>query len=147
MIVVIDTNVLIQALSPRHTNAVISAAWRAGRFEWAFSTDILNEYFEVITLMLGPSTWAELCELLDFAETKPGYVIKVSPAYHFLAIPSDRDDDKFADCAITTHADFIINNDRHFRPLNNAGYKPQPISPKAFIERFLSDSPYPCLPF
>jgi uncharacterized protein len=141
MNVVIDTNVLVQMLSPRHTNAVISDAWKAGRFEWAFSTDILNEYCEVVTAMLGRSTWAELCALLDFAETKPGYVIEVSPAFHFLAIPSDRDDDKFADCAINAHADSIVTNDRHFRPLHNAGYKPQPISPEVFIERFLSDSP------
>ena len=91
--------------------------------------------------MLGARPWTEFCDLLDFAEQHSDYVIQVSPAFHFLAIPSDRDDDKFADCAITAHADFIITSDKHFRPLTNAGYKPQPITPELFIERYLNACP------
>jgi hypothetical protein len=35
MIVVLDTNVVLQALSPRHPYALIMDAWFAGRFIWA----------------------------------------------------------------------------------------------------------------
>jgi len=42
----------------------------------------------------------------------------------------------FTDCAIAAHADYVITDDRHFAPLANAGYKPQPITPQAFIEQY-----------
>jgi uncharacterized protein len=50
---------------------------------------------------------------------------------------ADRDDDKFADCAITANADFIVTSDAHFRVLAGSGYRPQPITPEMFIERVL----------
>ncbi|MEO5913852.1 MAG: hypothetical protein ABIS50_06440 [Luteolibacter sp.] len=53
---------------------------------------------------------------------------------------ADRDDDKFADCAITADADFIVTSDSHFRVLNGSGYRPQPITPEAFIDRYLSEA-------
>ncbi len=53
-----------------------------------------------------------------------------------MTIPADPDDNKFANCAIATHADFVITDDRHLGPLANAGYHPQPITPMAFIERY-----------
>lgn len=48
----------------------------------------------------------------------------------------DPDDNAFTDCAITAGADCIITDDAHFAPLANAGYKPQPITPAEFIERY-----------
>jgi predicted nucleic acid-binding protein len=59
----------------------------------------------------------------------------------FRTISADRDDDKFADCAITVNADFIITRDVHFRPLIGSGYRPQPIRPEIFMERFLMPTP------
>jgi predicted nucleic acid-binding protein len=46
-------------------------------------------------------------------------------------------DGSFADCAISVHADFIITEDGHFKPMLGSGYKPQPISPAEFISKFL----------
>ncbi len=40
MIVVLDTNVVLQALNQRHPFAVILNAWHARRFIWALSTDM-----------------------------------------------------------------------------------------------------------
>ena len=53
MMVVLDTNVLLQALNPRHEYARIMDDWYAGRFIWAVSTDILMEYREVFPHLLG----------------------------------------------------------------------------------------------
>jgi hypothetical protein len=36
------------------------------------------------------------------------------------------------------HADYVITEDRHFRSLAGAGYKPQPITPAAFITQHLA---------
>jgi predicted nucleic acid-binding protein len=64
-------------------------------------------------------------------------VIQISPSFFFRTISADRDDDKFADCAITANADYIVTSDSHFRVLAGSGYRPQPITPELFIERFL----------
>lgn len=49
----------------------------------------------------------------------------------------DRDDDKFTDCPIAAHADFIITSDQDFNVLIGSRFKPQPIAPEEFIARHL----------
>ena len=86
---------------------------------------------------------AQLLDLIDLT----GNLIMVSPHYHFEVIEDDPDDNAFTDCAIAVHADYVITEDRHFAPLANAGYKPQPITPTEFIERYRgSYSPRPQCP-
>ncbi len=135
MTAVLDTNVVLQALNQRHPFAFILDAWYAGRFSWALSTDILFEYREVIVRISGPARWQSFERLLELAEIHSGTVVRVSPSFFFRTISADRDDDKFADCAITANAHFIVTSDSHFRVLNGSGYRPQPITPEAFIER------------
>ena len=107
---------------------------------WAFSTDILLEYQEVITLRSGSARWRMLERLFDLVAAHRGNILRVSPSYQFRTISADRDDDKFAACAITAQAEWIITEDRHFQPIVGSGYKPQPITPEQFIARFLSNS-------
>lgn len=134
MIVVLDTNVVLQALNRQHTFAVILDAWYEGQFIWAVSTDILMEYQEVVIRQSGIARWRTMERLLDLAAAFAKSVQFVSPSFYFRTISADRDDDKFADCAITAHADFIVTSDAHFRPLIGSGYKPQPITPENFID-------------
>jgi putative PIN family toxin of toxin-antitoxin system len=138
MTVVIDTNVLVSGLNPRHPFSAILDAWVAGRLRWAVSTDVLVEYEEVVTRMLGGHRWQKLTRLIDVMDAGIGNVTRVVTYFQFLAVTGDRDDDKFADCAIAVHADYIITEDRHFRSLANAGYKPQPITPEEFIRLHLT---------
>lgn len=138
MIVVLDTNVLVQAQDGGHPFAQILDEWIAGGFYWAVSTDILMEYEEVVTRMLGARSWHRVARMMDLGEAVNGNLIRVVTYFQFFAIAGDRDDDKFADCSIAVHADYVITNDKHFRPLANAGYKPQPISPAEFIGLHLS---------
>jgi len=65
-----------------------------------------------------------------------GTLISVMPHYQFHVVTGDADDNAFTDCAITAHVDFIITDDKHFASLANAGYKPQPITPLAFIAQY-----------
>jgi predicted nucleic acid-binding protein len=67
MIVVLDTNVVLQALNPRHDYASIMDEWYGGRFVWALSTDILMEYREVIVRQSGSSRWNDLDRLLNLS--------------------------------------------------------------------------------
>ncbi len=140
MIVVLDTNVVLQALNPRHAYAPIMDAWHAGQFLWAASTDILMEYREVIVRQSGSPRWEALDRLLHLAANYRGNVLHVSPSFFFRTITADQDDDKFADCAITVHADWIVTEDSHFAALISSGFKPQPIKPSDFIARVLLSS-------
>lgn len=137
MIAVLDTNVVLQALNRQHRFALILNAWYSGRFSWALSTDILFEYREVIARSSGPARWKSFERLLELAALHSKNIVHISPSFFFRTISADRDDDKFADCAITANADFIVTSDSHFRVLIGSGYRPQPIAPETFIERFL----------
>jgi predicted nucleic acid-binding protein len=135
MTVCIDTNVLVQARSASSPFHCILAACAAGRFSWAVSSRIYLEYREVITDLSGTDAWNRVVSLLELMDLS-GDLLRVSPAYQFRIIGDDPDDNAFTDCAITAHADYIITSDRHFAPLANAGYKPQPITPEEFIRRY-----------
>jgi putative PIN family toxin of toxin-antitoxin system len=137
VIVVLDTNVLLPALNWNHAFAVILEAWHRRRLTWAISTDILLEYQEVVTRRSGAARWHALERLLELSASHGSNLIQASPSYFFRTISADRDDDKFADCAISANADFIITQDSHFKSLIGSGYRPQPISPEEFISRFL----------
>jgi uncharacterized protein len=67
---------------------------------------------------------------------RSGDLIWVSPHFQFHVINTDPDDNAFTDCAIAAHADYVITSDKHFGPLADAGYKPQPITPEAFIQKY-----------
>ena len=138
MIVVLDTNVVLQARSPLHDFHPILEAWKNGSFSVAVSTGILLEYEEVIAAKTGAERWRNFATFLDAVAMSEGNLIAISPSFRFRLVAADPDDDKFADCAIAAEADYIITNDRHFDALKNAGYKPQPITPDEFIRWHLS---------
>jgi putative PIN family toxin of toxin-antitoxin system len=138
MILVIDTNSLLQALAAGNPLRPLLDAWFAGRLTWAMSNEILFEYQEVITLRSGAERWQRLIAMLDIVEqARPATLLRISPNFHFHLITADADDNKFADCAIAAEAEFVITDDAHFGPLANSGYKPQPITPTEFILRHL----------
>lgn len=139
MIVVIDTNVALTMFKPTHRNHALFRAWTSGRFAWAVATDILFEYEEIMT-RLGSAAYAAqvMSTVSAISSLRIGSLIHVSPSFFFRTISADRDDDKFADCAITAHTDFIVTSDKHFNVLIGSGYKPQPIMPEAFITSHLS---------
>jgi len=135
MRVCIDTNVLIQARAKSHPYHCILRACSLGAIEWAVSNRILTEYREMITSLNDIAAWGRVAQLLDLIDLT-GTLVIVSPHYQFGIINDDPDDNAFTDCAIAAHADYVITEDRHFDVLANAGYKPQPITPLEFIERY-----------
>ena len=137
MIVVIDTNALLQAAAHSNPARPILEAWFHGEFTWAVSTEILLEYREIIEAHGGQARWQRVSAMMDFVQAiRPGSFHHVSPTYRFQTIPACPDDDKFAYCAITAAVDWIITEDRHFQALSGSGYKPQPITPEEFIARY-----------
>jgi uncharacterized protein len=109
-----------------------------GTIGLGLSAGIWLEYEEVICCRSGRARWEKWERLVQGVRVlRPESLLEVSPAYGFHMSPRDGDDAKFADFAIAAHADFVITEDRHFRPLADAGYKPQPITPAEFIRLYL----------
>ena len=102
------------------------------------SNDILTEYEEMLTQRSGSQRWLQFCRALDLADARGDLLLKVNPSFQFHVVAGDPDDNKFTDCAITADADYVITSDHHLDALENAGYKPQPITPEKFIRRHLS---------
>ena len=136
--VVIDTNVLLPAFAAGSPHSAIIRALQAGRLRWAVSQPILCEYEEMTVARSGAQRWRQVLRVIQLLDLVHQSIIWTNPAYQFQVIPSDPDDNKFTDCAITAHADYVITSDRDFAPLANAGYKPQPISPEEFIRQHLT---------
>ena len=62
--------------------------------------------------------------------------ISVVPKSTFKIIINDPDDDKFIDCAVEAHADYIITGNKHLLDLKNFG-KIEIIKPEVFLDIFL----------
>lgn len=135
MTVCIDTNVLLPMLSLRHPFGVILDAWIAGRFIWAVSNEILTEYEEIVRPKIGVDRWQDFLSLLELGADLNQNFLQIQPAFRFAVITADPDDNKFADCAITAQADWLVTSDRHFQALHESGFRPRPISPETFIQK------------
>ena len=114
MKIVIDTNVFANIFFTGSRNHWIWTALEFGRIRLCISTDILDEYEEIITRLYGDAVLA--ATILDALLTLPNLVY-VSKYYTWQLIPVDRDDEKFIDCAIAGGATYIVTNDKHFNVL------------------------------
>lgn len=137
MIVVVDTNVLVQLFGKASSHRPLRDALRDGVLVLAVSTPILLEYEEVICRYADHRRWQDVERFLELVSALHGTVRLVSPSFRFRPITGDPDDDAFADCAIVANADWIITSDHHFDVMTGAGYKPQPVTPEKFIAQFL----------
>ena len=114
MRIVLDTNSLIQSISPKSIYHDVWLSVLSGRNTLCVSNEILEEYAEILNRLAGKTT-AELV-LNTIIECKN--VVFLTPYYHFNLITSDPDDNKFVDCAIQANARYIVTNDHHYDVLH-----------------------------
>lgn len=107
---VLDTNSLLQCVSRRSKYHELLLSLLDGRNELCVSTEILEEYAEILERKTSPK-FAELA--LDVISNNP-YTVFITPYYHFKLIVADPDDDKFVDCAVASNAKFIVTEDSHY---------------------------------
>jgi putative PIN family toxin of toxin-antitoxin system len=110
MKVILDTNCLLVALPQRSPYRCLWDAFQQGKYHLCYSTEILQEYEEVLLRYHLPATALLTLELL----LKAPDAIPVVPYYKWNLITADPDDNKFVDCAIVTNADYIVSQDTHF---------------------------------
>ena len=104
----------------------------------AISTDILFEYEKQLKMRYHiENSDGILKNLLENRNVK-----QFIPDYKWQLISKDPDDNKFVDCAITSNADYIVTNDKHFNILKEIPFpKVNIITIQEFIKMFW-DSPY-----
>lgn len=111
MKVVVDTNCLLSSINRKNIEYEIYKAFDNQLFTWVVSTEILCEYYEVISefyslqtadLVLGILTTSRK---IEFAE----------PYFRWNLVENDPDDNKFADLAISVNVNYLVSNDKHFK--------------------------------
>jgi uncharacterized protein len=112
--IVIDTNVMLVCISQKSSLHWIWQALVTQRFTLCVTTDILDEYAEIIEQQMGFKA-AE--SALSTIENLPN-VERVTTWFRFNLL-ADSDDNKFVDCAIATNALCIVSHDNDFKPLKN----------------------------
>ncbi len=129
---VIDTNVFLVSLAPNFRLHWIFKCLLSGKYELCVTTEILNEYQEIITSRYGID---QTNSTLDFLLLLPN-VIQVTPHFKWNLL-KDPDDNKFIDCAVAGNADFIITNDRDFNILKKLVFPPiEKLTSQEFEEKF-----------
>ena len=115
---VLNTNALLVSISDRSSFYWLYRGMIDGEFEVAVSTEILNEYAEIISRRWHADVANDVLRtLLELPN-----VILITPFFRMNLITEDADDNKFVDCAFAAGADYLITNDRHFDVLNGYNF-------------------------
>ncbi len=118
MRVVLDTNVLLVAISPRSADYWLFQALLRGELTLCVTTDILAEYAEIIEQQMN----AEVAEMaLDLLLTLPNTQL-IHKHFFWQLVEQDPDDNKFIDCAIAANAKFLVSEDKHLKVLSKYDY-------------------------
>ena len=118
MKIVFDTNCLLQILPKNSPYRSLWNLFLRGEFELCYTTEILQEYEEILSRFYSIETAEFTVELL----LKSQNAIQITPHYKWNLISIDPDDNKFVDCALNAGANFIVTNDKHFNILKEIDF-------------------------
>jgi putative PIN family toxin of toxin-antitoxin system len=113
MRIVLDTNILLVSVSDRSPYHLIFKSFIEGRYEICVTTEILDEYAEILSKYSSSFLATNTLEVIENAVN----TVLITRYFAFELIKNDPDDNKFVDCAIASNADFIVTNDGHFNVL------------------------------
>jgi putative PIN family toxin of toxin-antitoxin system len=120
MKVVLDTNCLLRVLPKNSPYRCLWDKFLYGKFELCYSTEILQEYEEVLSHYYFPKIAEFTIDVLLEAQN----TIQITPYFKWNLITVDPDDNKFVDCALNAGADYIVTNDKHFNVLSKIEFPP-----------------------
>jgi len=112
--VVLDTNLFVAAYwSPRSASARILRACEEDQLELLVSPAVRRELFRILRNARTDSAHQQrAAELLEWAE-------EVHPTRKLHLVVEDPEDDKFLECALDGHADYVITSDGHLLRLGS----------------------------
>ena len=111
--IVLDTNCLLQSLPSKSPYHKIWTDVLCGKISLCVNTEILDEYEEILSQKINSEVATNVVEAIARLHTTTYQKIYV----HFGLIQDDEDDNKFADCAVASGAEFIVTNDKHYNIL------------------------------
>ncbi|MCR4848046.1 MAG: putative toxin-antitoxin system toxin component, PIN family [Bacteroidales bacterium] len=134
--IVLDTNCLLASISSKSENYRIWKGFQQGLFVLCVSNEILEEYEEIIAEKANAVVAGNIINAIVESE----FVEFSDPQFRFELITSDKDDNKFIDCAIAANATYIVSEDKHFDVLKEISFpKLLVVRLKEFLE-FLTTS-------
>lgn len=120
MKVVIDTNILVAAISSKSKYHWIIRYLKEGKFNISISNDIISEYEEILNLKYGEQLSNAFLELLFNLKNVHFQEIY----YNWNLIYEDESDNKFVDCFISSASDYLVTEDKHFNRLKDNKFPP-----------------------
>ena len=107
-------------------------AFRKGRYTLCVTTEILEEYDEVIARKTSPTVADNVLSYI----LESGNVLRIDPHFRMQLITADPDDNKFVDCAFAANATYIVSDDTHYDVLQEITFpRILVLKLKAFIEK------------
>ena len=103
---VLDTNCLIQIVSPRSKYHSLWDSFVRGENTLCVSNEIIEEYVEIMQKLMGFAA----AEYVVKTILNSKFTEMITPFYNFNLIEADKDDNKFVDCAIAANAKCIVTN-------------------------------------
>ena len=132
MRVVIDTNIFISSFFGGKPRKIIDL-WKEGKIYLCLSSEILDEYIDVLQRFLGKNS-KEISELLAlFSKGTNILFTRNPPAIN--VVKKDPDDNKFIACALKLKADYIITGDSALKEIKTFS-NIKILSPSHFLENF-----------
>lgn len=120
MTIVLDTNILLVAVSRSSDLHLIFQKMIGAEFKLAVSTEILLEYEEILQRKLNLKAATDVMNLISSLPN----LIHIDTRFYWEMIEKDPDDNKFIDCAIAANAKYIVSDDAHFRILKKIDFPP-----------------------
>ncbi|MFN0213835.1 MAG: putative toxin-antitoxin system toxin component, PIN family [Saprospiraceae bacterium] len=115
--IVLDTNILLLSISQKSKHHIVFKSLMDGGFVLCATTEILNEYAEIIEKHLGGQTSEAVLETLMALPN-----IELVHTYFRFRLLKDEDDNKFVDCAVAANAKYLVSEDRDFKILNEINF-------------------------
>ena len=116
--IVLDTNCLLASLSRQGSAYLVWKGFQDGRYVLCVSTEILEEYEEIIAEKTTPNLAKNVVDLIVKSEN----VAQVNTYYRWGLITADPDDNKFVDCALAAGANYIVSDDSHCSVLRDSTF-------------------------
>ncbi len=115
---VIDTNVILVSISSKSKYHWIFKNLIEEKYSISIMESILYEYEEIISEKFSKTVAKNFIRTLLLLPN----VEFIKIYYEWNLIESDKDDNKFVDCAISSNADYILTEDNHFNQLQKIDF-------------------------
>jgi uncharacterized protein len=129
--VILDTNVVVSGLFFGGTPRRILELWKEGALEWVITSQILEEYRRVGSVLGRRYPGVNADPFLNFVARR---ATVVTPEKLPRPATTDPDDEKFFEAAVGGGVRLIVSGDQHL--LNAAGsFRVQVLKPADFLEQ------------